>query len=166
MRRCHGLTRPVTGWLEDQPSRVTGRMEIRPAAEQGPIIVCLDTSGAQRSLLECQICRRPITRVTCRAAGARFARMKACHVMLTWPVSAEHQNSSRPRGQRPRLRGRKLSGRSGVQRRVHERRAGDGGEGGDAGVHAQRAPPGARLLHVRLQRAQPGEEIELTHRAK
>ena len=33
------------GWLEDQPSRVTGRMEIRPAAEQGPIIVCLDTSG-------------------------------------------------------------------------------------------------------------------------
>lgn len=33
------------GWLEDQPSRMTGRMEIRPAAEQGPIIVCLDTSG-------------------------------------------------------------------------------------------------------------------------
>lgn len=34
------------GWLEDQPSRATGRFEIRPAAEQGPIIVCLDTSGS------------------------------------------------------------------------------------------------------------------------
>lgn len=33
------------GWLEDEPSRLTGRFEIRPAAEQGPIIVCLDTSG-------------------------------------------------------------------------------------------------------------------------
>ena len=32
------------GWLEDQPSRATGRNEIRPAAEMGPIIVCLDTS--------------------------------------------------------------------------------------------------------------------------
>ena len=32
------------GWLEDQPSRPTGRNEIRPAAEMGPIIVCLDTS--------------------------------------------------------------------------------------------------------------------------
>ena len=34
------------GWLEDQPSRATGRFEIRPASEQGPIIVCLDTSGS------------------------------------------------------------------------------------------------------------------------
>lgn len=32
------------GWLEDQPSRPTGRNEYRPAAEMGPIIVCLDTS--------------------------------------------------------------------------------------------------------------------------
>jgi len=37
-----------TGWLEDVPSRVTGHFEIRPAAEQGPIIVCLDTSGSMR----------------------------------------------------------------------------------------------------------------------
>lgn len=34
------------GWLEDEPSKLTGRFEVRPAAEQGPIIVCLDTSGA------------------------------------------------------------------------------------------------------------------------
>lgn len=35
-----------TGWVEDEPARLTGRMEVRPAAELGPIIVCLDTSGA------------------------------------------------------------------------------------------------------------------------
>lgn len=35
-----------TGWLENEPSRVTGRLEVRPAAELGPIIVCLDTSGS------------------------------------------------------------------------------------------------------------------------
>ena len=34
------------GWTDDQPSRATGRTEIRPAAELGPIIVCLDTSGS------------------------------------------------------------------------------------------------------------------------
>ena len=34
-----------TGWVEDEPARLTGRMEVRPAAELGPIIVCLDTSG-------------------------------------------------------------------------------------------------------------------------
>jgi uncharacterized protein with von Willebrand factor type A (vWA) domain len=34
------------GWVDDEPSRLTGRMEVRPAAELGPIIVCLDTSGA------------------------------------------------------------------------------------------------------------------------
>lgn len=35
-----------TGWVEDEPAKLTGRFEIRPAAEQGPIIVCLDTSGS------------------------------------------------------------------------------------------------------------------------
>lgn len=35
-----------TGWVEDEPARLTGRLEVRPAAELGPIIVCLDTSGA------------------------------------------------------------------------------------------------------------------------
>lgn len=39
-----------TGWTENQPSRVTGRLEVRPAAELGPIIVCLDTSGKHYSL--------------------------------------------------------------------------------------------------------------------
>lgn len=34
------------GWLQGEPTRVTARMEIRPAAEMGPIICCLDTSGA------------------------------------------------------------------------------------------------------------------------
>lgn len=40
-----------TGWVDDEPSRLTGRMEIRPASEQGPIIVCLDTSGANKLIL-------------------------------------------------------------------------------------------------------------------
>ena len=35
-----------TGWLEGEPARTTGRQEVRPAAELGPIIVCLDTSGS------------------------------------------------------------------------------------------------------------------------
>ena len=34
------------GWVDDQPSRVTGRLELRPASEMGPIIVCLDTSAS------------------------------------------------------------------------------------------------------------------------
>eukprot|EP01025_Chloroclados_australasicus_P035095 TRINITY_DN3582_c1_g1_i7.p1 TRINITY_DN3582_c1_g1~~TRINITY_DN3582_c1_g1_i7.p1 ORF type:complete len:684 (-),score=104.20 TRINITY_DN3582_c1_g1_i7:184-2196(-) len=41
-----------TGWVDDEPARVTGRMEIRPAAEQGPIIVCLDTSGSMAGARE------------------------------------------------------------------------------------------------------------------
>ena len=40
------------GWLEDEPARVTSRMEIRPAAEMGPIILCLDTSGSMRGARE------------------------------------------------------------------------------------------------------------------
>lgn len=40
------------GWVEDQPSRVTGRLEIRPASELGPIIVCLDTSGSMHGARE------------------------------------------------------------------------------------------------------------------
>lgn len=36
------------GWVDDEPARVTGRREVRPAAELGPIIVCLDTSGSMR----------------------------------------------------------------------------------------------------------------------
>jgi hypothetical protein len=35
------------GWVEDEPARLTGRLEVRPAAELGPIIVCLDTSGEE-----------------------------------------------------------------------------------------------------------------------
>jgi uncharacterized protein with von Willebrand factor type A (vWA) domain len=34
------------GWVEDQPSKVTDRLELRPASEMGPIIVCLDTSAS------------------------------------------------------------------------------------------------------------------------
>ncbi|GAB4822634.1 hypothetical protein N2152v2_009680 [Parachlorella kessleri] len=41
-----------TGWVDDEPSRLTGRREIRPAAELGPIIVCLDTSGPMYSSRE------------------------------------------------------------------------------------------------------------------
>ena len=36
------------GWLENEPARVTGRMEVRPAAELGPIILCLDTSASMK----------------------------------------------------------------------------------------------------------------------
>ncbi|GMH32818.1 hypothetical protein BSKO_00652 [Bryopsis sp. KO-2023] len=36
----------LSGWLDDQPSKVLQRTEFRPAAEQGPIIVCLDTSSS------------------------------------------------------------------------------------------------------------------------
>ncbi len=42
------LTPTPAGWLEDEPARVTGRLEIRPAAELGPIILCLDTSGSMQ----------------------------------------------------------------------------------------------------------------------
>lgn len=41
-----------TGWLEDEPTRVTDRLELRPAAELGPIIVCLDTSGSMHGARE------------------------------------------------------------------------------------------------------------------
>lgn len=40
------------GWIDDEPARTTGRLEIRPAAELGPIIVCLDTSGSMRGARE------------------------------------------------------------------------------------------------------------------
>lgn len=42
---CNVLCATVAGWVDNEPSRVTGRLEVRPAAELGPIIVCLDTSG-------------------------------------------------------------------------------------------------------------------------
>ena len=41
-----------TGWLEDEPCRPTGRLEYRPAAELGPVIVCLDTSGSMSGARE------------------------------------------------------------------------------------------------------------------
>lgn len=40
------------GWLDDEPCRPTGRLEIRPAAQLGPIIVCLDTSGSMAGARE------------------------------------------------------------------------------------------------------------------
>ena len=40
------------GWLDDTPARATGRLEVRPAAELGPIILCLDTSGSMRGARE------------------------------------------------------------------------------------------------------------------
>lgn len=41
-----------TGWLDNQPCRPTGRLEIRPAAEIGPVIVCLDTSASMAGARE------------------------------------------------------------------------------------------------------------------
>ena len=42
-----------TGWLDDVPAVLTGRNEIRPAAELGPIILCLDTSGTHAMVHIC-----------------------------------------------------------------------------------------------------------------
>ena len=36
------------GWTDDLPTRVLERQELRPAAEQGPILLCLDTSGSMQ----------------------------------------------------------------------------------------------------------------------
>ncbi|KAL6776203.1 hypothetical protein ACKKBG_A20245 [Auxenochlorella protothecoides x Auxenochlorella symbiontica] len=36
------------GWADDLPTRVLTRQELRPAAEQGPILLCLDTSGSMQ----------------------------------------------------------------------------------------------------------------------
>jgi uncharacterized protein with von Willebrand factor type A (vWA) domain len=41
-----------TGWLDGEPARTTARLEVRPAAELGPIIVCLDTSGSMAGARE------------------------------------------------------------------------------------------------------------------
>lgn len=60
-----------TGWLEDEPARVTGRSEIRPAAELGPIILCLDTSGSMRGA------RETVAKVR-RAARTRDGRVGMC----------------------------------------------------------------------------------------
>eukprot|EP00210_Caulerpa_lentillifera_P001838 g1767.t1 len=40
------------GWLENEPSKILEHMEYRPAAEQGPIIVCLDTSASMQGARE------------------------------------------------------------------------------------------------------------------
>ena len=60
MRRLHNVRRAErqlmsyerSGWLDDEPSRVTSAEERRPAAELGPIILCLDTSGSMRGARE------------------------------------------------------------------------------------------------------------------
>ncbi len=40
------------GWLEDEPSRVLLRREVRPTGDQGPIVVCLDTSASMMGARE------------------------------------------------------------------------------------------------------------------
>ena len=40
------------GWLDDPGTRPTGRFEVRPAAEDGPLILCLDTSGSMAGARE------------------------------------------------------------------------------------------------------------------
>lgn len=41
-----------SGWLEGEPTRTTSRSEIRPSADMGPIICCLDTSGSMHGARE------------------------------------------------------------------------------------------------------------------
>jgi len=47
-KRCERglLSYERIGWLEDEPSNVLNAMEVRPSGNQGPIIVCLDTSAS------------------------------------------------------------------------------------------------------------------------
>jgi len=40
------------GWLDDPATRPTRRLEIRPAAEDGPLLLCLDTSGSMAGARE------------------------------------------------------------------------------------------------------------------
>lgn len=40
------------GWLDDPSTRATRRFEVRPAAEDGPLILCLDTSGSMAGARE------------------------------------------------------------------------------------------------------------------
>ena len=40
------------GWLDDPSTRPTRRFEVRPAAEDGPLILCLDTSGSMAGARE------------------------------------------------------------------------------------------------------------------
>lgn len=47
------------GWVDDEPARLTGRLEVRPAAELGPIIVCLDTSGGWLPACTCMVMLYP-----------------------------------------------------------------------------------------------------------
>jgi uncharacterized protein with von Willebrand factor type A (vWA) domain len=63
------------GWADDEPSRVTGRRELRPAAELGPIIVCLDTSGSMRGARE-TVAKALV--LECMRGAARQGRR--CHV--------------------------------------------------------------------------------------
>jgi uncharacterized protein with von Willebrand factor type A (vWA) domain len=64
-----------TGWADDEPSRITGRRELRPAAELGPIIVCLDTSGSMRGARE-TVAKALV--LECMRGAARQGRR--CHV--------------------------------------------------------------------------------------
>jgi hypothetical protein len=41
-----------SGWVDESSTRATHRSEVRPAAELGPIILCLDTSGSMSGARE------------------------------------------------------------------------------------------------------------------
>ena len=51
------------GWLDDASTRPTRHTEVRPAAELGPIIVCLDTSGSMAGARETVAKARELERV-------------------------------------------------------------------------------------------------------
>jgi hypothetical protein len=98
-----------TGWLDGEPARVTGRLEIRPAAELGPIIVCLDTSGSMAGAREtvakarrprCPSGQRPCAarRVGVAAFAARW-RHPSCGAMLQSPLAGRRPRAVR--GRRP-----------------------------------------------------------------
>ena len=124
-----------TGWLDDQPSRLTGRLEVRPAAELGPIIVCLDTSGSMYGAREVRAEAHSLW-------GLGVQRARACVYYFYWGGASQRAaNAGGALAQPPPPLPVLLPP--------------GGGQGGGAGVHARRAPPAAALLRHLLQAGQP-----------
>lgn len=59
------------GWVDDLPTRVLARQELRPLAAQGPMLLCLDTSGSMAG--EPEAVAKALT-LECARAAARQGR--------------------------------------------------------------------------------------------
>ena len=153
------------GWVDDEPARLTGRLEVRPAAELGPIIVCLDTSGALGRLCGGAVAlrlqrlpRRGVPLPGCSGAGAAGGLTCVCAVAAPGRlVRSPHPTALLPGphpltpSALPLFQISLAPPPSRLPRRLHVRPARGGGQGGGPGVHARRAPPAASLLPLRVQ---------------